>query len=529
LNATVTNLENCKKELQIEIPSQSVQSAIDTKATKYAKQLSVPGFRPGRAPVSVVKTRFFKELRDEVMSELLPQAFEEAVKEHSLKILSEPHAHDVNFGLDDSIKATFVFEAAPDFELADYKNLSLTKYVRQIGDDDVEKAIEMVRDARTEMVPVEDRTAQEGDVVSVTVSGKVDPDYMPPVEEKTDETKAEEADATEGEPSDASDADDVQAANDETVTTDEAAEHHHHDDHDPAHDHDHDEEEDDEEEEIVDEVKDVTLDIDLGGETTLAEFKEALLGANTGDNREATVTYPQDYDSPTYANRRWQYQMEVTAIRRKAVPELDDDFAKEVNEKYNTVDEFRAGMRETLEANAKHLAENRLRDEALSKLTADYSFDVPEELLKKQMQQRMTDYIQNLMSYRLDPRALDLDWQGMYEAQREQATKDLRGFFLLEKVADAEQLEVSEEAVEEEVEKMAEASGQSMSMLMARLTKENSLDTIKGQIRHQKALDLIIASADIKEVEDVENDDAEAGVATTGGDEESQAAEPVEG
>ena len=91
-------------------------------------------------------------------------------------------------------------------------------------------------------------------------------------------------------------------------------------------------------------------------------------------------------------------------------------------------------------------------------------------------------------------------------------------------------IEVSEEEVEKEVEEMAEASGQSMSMLMARLTKENALDTIKGQIRHQKALDLIIASADIKEVEDVEEEeaDAEASVAITGGDEERQAEEPVE-
>ena len=519
MNATVTNLENCKKELHIEIPSQTVQTAIDNKATKYSKQLNVPGFRPGRAPVSVVKTRFFKELRDEVMSELLPQAFEEAVKEHSLKILSEPHAHDVNFGLDDSIKATFVFETAPDFELAEYKNLSLTKYVRHIGEEDVEKAIEMLRESRAEMVPVEDRPAQEGDVVSVTVSGKVDPDYAPPVEEKTDEAKAEEAATAEGENSETAEA---QVASE----AENAEEHDHEHDHDHDHDHDHEEEED--EEEIIDEVKEESLDIDLGSETTIPEFKEALLSTNPGDTREVTVTYPKDYESKSYANRRWNYQLEVTAVKVKEMPELNDDFAKEVNEKYNNVEELRASLRENLEANAKRVSENRLRDEALTKLSVDYSFDVPEELLKKQMQQRMTDYIQNLMSYRIDPRALNLDWQGMYEEQRGQATKDLRGFFLLEKVADAEKIEVSEEEVEKEVEQMAEASGQSMSMLMARLTKENALDTIKGQIRHQKALDLIIASADIKEVEDVEEEaDAEASVAT-GGDEERQAEEPVE-
>ena len=521
MNATVTNLENCKKELHIEIPSQTVQTAIDTKATKYSKQLNVPGFRPGRAPVSVVKTRFFKELRDEVMSELLPQAFEEAVKEHSLKILSEPHAHDVNFGLDDSIKATFVFETAPDFELADYKNLSLTKFVRQIGDEDVDKAIEMLRESRAEMVPVEDRDAQAGDVVSITVSGNVDPDYLPPVEEKTDEAKAEEAAASEAEKSEEGET--VAAASEA-----EAADHAHHDHaHGHAHEHDH-EEDDEDDEEIVDEVKDVNLDIDLGSATTLEEFKEALLGTHTGDSREATVTYPKDYDSPVYANRRWHYNMEVTAVRQKEVPELNDEFAKEIDEKYNNVEELRAGLRDNLETNAKQVSENRLRDEALAKLSADYSFEVPEELLKKQMQQRMTDYIQSLMAYRIDPRAMNLDWQSMYEGQREQAIKDLRGFFLLEKVADNEKIEVSEEEVESEVEKMAEASGQSMSVLMARLTKENSLDTIKGQIRHQKALDLIIASADIKEVEDKEETDAGASVAA-GGDEESQAGESLEG
>ncbi|MEW6126937.1 MAG: trigger factor [Acidobacteriota bacterium] len=501
MNITVTDKEKCQKQLHLEIPGEVIRATVDRLAKKYSKQITIPGFRPGHAPMSIIKTRFHKELRDEAMAEVLPNAFDEAVKEHDFKVVSEPHMHEEpHFGLDDSLKATFEFEVAPSFELADYKGLSLTRHLHETSDEDVEKFINRLRENQAELVPVEERGAEEGDIVTVTLSGKADLEYTPPAEE-TDETPAaaeanadEATEAAEVEPSE-----NAEAA--EATPEDEAS--------DKA-------DEKDDEEEIINEVSGETQDVDLSNPNTLKEFKDALAGAKAGDTREVTIVYPKDYGSPSHKNRRWHYTLEVSAVRTKELPELDDEFAKGVNEKYNSVDEMNADFRQQFEEAAKKTAENHLRDEAFDKLVEAHSFEVPEGMVKKQMEQQMSNYVNQLMQMQIDPRALNLDWKKMYDDFRPAAENTIRGFFVLDRIAENEKIEVTDDDLNQELEPLAKSMNQTVAALKARLTREEGLDTIKGQIKHQKALDLVIASADVKDAEEETKEE------TTSGNEESQ-------
>src|SRR5262249_48931241 len=131
------------------------------------------GFRPGHVPKSVVKTRFRKELRDEVVSQLLPQAFGDAVKERDFKVVGEPGLDELVFGDDESIKVLFTFEVAPSFELSDYKNIELIKPIYKVTVDDFNRAIDSLREKQAELVPVEDRSSIAGDIVSVNLEGRV--------------------------------------------------------------------------------------------------------------------------------------------------------------------------------------------------------------------------------------------------------------------------------------------------------------------------------------------------------------------
>lgn len=503
MNITVTDQEHCKKQIQIEIPSNTVREEIERKATKYARQMSIPGFRPGKAPVSVIKTRFHKELRDEVMSELLPTTFDNAIKENSLKVVSEPHVHDMKYGDDDSLSATFVFEVAPEFELPDYKKLSLTKTVRKTTDEDVDKAIEMLREGRAELAPVEDRGAQAGDTVTVMLSGKADPDYVPEEsapEESTPEAPAEDAaEATDEESAAAKTtsedtskaavsekevaAAESEAKSPDAITDNAAAA------------------KEEEKAELPSEVQEESVDLQLGAEGTLKEFDEGLAGLRPGDKKTITVTYPKTYPDPAYANRRWHFDVEVSAVRAKELPPLDEEFIAGLDENLKSADELRERIRSNFEKRNTFLSEEGLRDRAIQALVEANRFEVPEQMVEKQMQQRFNDTVNRLVSSGIDVRGLQLDWKAMIESHREQARDDVRGFFLLDRIAEAENIEVTDDDVDEEVERMAEASGQSVSLLMARLTRENALDTIRGQIRHQKALDFVINSADIKEEE----------------------------
>jgi trigger factor len=512
LNITVTDLEKCQKQIKLEIPGEVVRAAIERLAKKYSKQIVLPGFRPGHAPISLVKTRFHKELRDEAMAEILPTAFDESVKENGFKVVSEPHMHEEpQFGLDDSLKATFEFEVAPAFELADYKGLQLTKHVHETKDEDVEKFINRMRENQAELVPVEDRGAQAGDLVTITLSGKADPDYNPPVEETATEASSETA--APGEAEEAAGESDAKAG-DETASegTEASAE--------PAASETSDDDEAEEKEEIFNEVTQETQDIDLGDEHTLKEFKDALTDAKSGETKQVTIDYPKDYQSPSHAGRRWHYDMEVTAVRTKELPELNDEFAKSVNEKYETVEDMRDDFRQRFEESAKKSTENELRDQAFDKLVTAHSFEVPEGMVKKQMEQQMSNYVNQLMQMQIDPRALNLDWKKMYEDFREPAEKSVRGFFVLDRIAEDEKIEVTDEDINKELEPMAKAMNQTVAALKARLTREEALDTIKGQIKHQKALDLVIASADVKEEADGKEEQKEA--ETISGNEESQ-------
>jgi trigger factor len=433
LNITVTDQEHCKKQIQIEIPADLVRAETDKLASDLARKVRVPGFRPGHVPKSVIKTRFRKELRDEVASHLLPKVLRDLVRQKEIKLVAEPKLNEMEFGDDESIRATFTVEVAPEFELSGYRGLSLTKRVYKVRDEDVEKVIEQLRYAQAELVPVEDRSAELGDVVVVNLTGRFIGNHGAEQEE----------------------------------------------------------------------VKHQEADIELGSAGLLKEFEQALVGARPGDVRNFTVEYPQDYFDEKYAGCKVAYTAEVIAIRRKELPELDDEFAKSVNDECKTLAELRAKIRSQLEQRAARRSEQELREAAIQELVDRNRFDVPEAMVSNELDSRMRSLSRNLVRGGVNPSRVNIDWEALRESHRQSAEQQVRAAFILSRIAEAENIEVSDEEFDRELERMAEGAGTSLTALKARLTKENALDTIKEQVRNHKALDFVIASANLR-VEEIE-------------------------
>lgn len=468
MNITVTDQENCKKQLRIEIPGEAVRAETDKVATQLARQVNVPGFRPGHAPKSVIKTRFRKELRDEVVSHLLPESLQKAITDKDLKVIGEPAVDELNFGDDESINVTITVSVKPEFELADYKGLPLTKRVYKIPDEEVDKEIEQLRESHAEMVPVEDRGAQAGDTVTVNIIGRFEPQ------------------AAEAKPADAETASDAEA-------TSEAAP---------------------QEDAEPKEIKQEDLDINIGGPNVLKEFTEALTGAQTGDERTFTVEYPAEYKPEHYAGRKVHYTTSVTAVRRKELPAADDEFAQSIGEQeFQSIDELRADIRKNLEHRAEHRTEEELRNAALDALVERNRFDIPEFILESQINSRFNALLDQFFASGIDPRQMQLDWAQIRAGQRERAERDVRGMFILDRIAEQENVEIGEEDINHELEDYAAHRGETVAAAKARLTKEEALDSIKEQVRHQKALDFVIASAELKteEVEGLHADEAAGG------------------
>ena len=417
--------ETCKKELVIEIPPDIVKQESEAVTRQYRRLARIPGFRPGRAPASLIRRHFQDDIRNEVVQTLLPKYFETAVKEQKMSIVGRPHFADLKFEDDSPLTCTAKFEILPEFELKEYKGLEVEQGPVDVTEDEVRKSLDDLQQRAATFEPVEGRAAQDSDYVSVNYRG------------------VDKADA-EAKPLEATEA-----------------------------------------------------MVHLSKEGSVPEFTENLLGTKAGDVRDFDVNYPEDYASKPLAGKSLSYHVEVQAVKKKVVPELDDEFAKSVSE-LKTMDELRARVSENLSAHKKYEAENEAKQNLLNQLVDTHTFPVPDTLVDGQVDAKLERLLSRLISQGIDPRSVGLDWQKLREDGRPEAEKDVRGSLILEKVAEAEAIEVKEEEVDELIRELAQERHEAPAAVKTRLTRDGELPTIERRLRNQKALDLIYRNATIK-------------------------------
>jgi trigger factor len=423
-----------RKEIKIEIDPAQIRSAYDRVSAQYSKAATIPGFRPGHAPTSVVRTRYKSEIRTEVLRELLPEAVNNAINEHSLTALGEPNVELDNTAAleklgEEPLTLKVGVEVLPEVKLENYKGLEVTRRKRPITDEDVDKMIYNLRDASASLQPVEDRPSEVGDTVTINARGKfVD---LP-----------------------------------------------------------------DEEEIKVDEVEVV-----IGGQGVQKEFTESLTGVKADDTRTFTVDYPDDFTSPGLAGKKVEYVTEVTAVRQKELPELDDEWVKSLGGEFDSVETFKTKVREDLESRATAESDHNLRDEVIRKLLAAHPFEVPQSLIEQQTQHRLEGVVRQMMSRGIDPRSQELNWESAREELKGQAEEDVRSSMLLDEIAETENIDISDEEIDAEIESIASASRQTKEQVRAALTKDGGERSIAHRLRSRKALDLLIENANITDAE----------------------------
>jgi trigger factor len=244
------------------------------------------------------------------------------------------------------------------------------------------------------------------------------------------------------------------------------------------------------------------VDIVLGGEGVLPDFNEQLTGVRPDEAKTFTVAYPEDFNAQGLAGKTIEYTATVTAVRRKEVPELDDEWVKSLGEEeVESVEQLRARVRENLTKTAEHESEHRLRDEVLSRLIEQHRFDVPETIVSYQSNQILQSMVRDMMQRGMDPRSQDVNWEAMRDLVRERASDDVRGSMLLERVAEAENIEVSQEEVDSEIQSLAEGSRQSVEQVRAALTKQGGERSIADRLRNRKALDFLVRHANVRDEE----------------------------
>ncbi|MEO5936485.1 MAG: trigger factor [Terriglobales bacterium] len=447
--------EACRREVKVEVSAEQVSQATEKILRKFQKMARIPGFRAGKVPVSIIKGRFMDDVRSEVVEALVPEHFRQAVDKEGYLPVSQPRITDLHFKEGEPLKFTAVFEVLPEIEVKGYKGLKAEKKDISVSEAELEEALKTLQERQASYDAEEDRELKEGDYANISFSGRAQGTKA--IAEKKAEIAAKKESA-EGDDTDNK----VQEVINAAVETEAAK---------PV------------------EVNDVLVEI--GGKNTVKEFTDNLRGAKPGDERSFEVTYPDDFKDQRLAGQVMAYDVKVQGVKKKTLPELDDAFAKELGE-FATLDDLKRRIRENMEAERKHEVQHAEKEKLIDELVAKNGFPVPQALVERQIDVRLERGLRALAAQGMreeDMKRMNLP--RLRAGQKDAAVREVKASLLLDKIAELENLEVTDEDINKEVEAAAEQTRQPVEALRARLTKEGSLDRIKDRLRNEKALDFL--------------------------------------
>jgi trigger factor len=232
--------------------------------------------------------------------------------------------------------------------------------------------------------------------------------------------------------------------------------------------------------------------IEIGGKNTVVEFNQNLTGASAGEDRSFDVVYPADANDERLAGKTFTYNVKVQSVKQKTLPELNDDFAKELGAEFTTLEEVKTRIREGMEQERKHAAEHEAKDKLVEELVKANELEVPESLVERQIDIRLERGLRALTQQGMRPEDIKkMDFERLRVGQREQALGDVKAQLLLEKVAEEEKIEVSNEEIDKEVEALAMQAKQPVEAIRTRLTQDGALDRIRIRLRNEKTLDFL--------------------------------------
>jgi trigger factor len=240
--------------------------------------------------------------------------------------------------------------------------------------------------------------------------------------------------------------------------------------------------------------KDVS--IELGAKANPPGFDAQLLGLEVGAIRSFDVHYPNDYPIGELPSTDVSYTVTVKGVKRRVLPELDDEFAKDLGE-FETLEALKARVRDDLEHEAKLAADREVRAALMKQLAARVPFEVPASLVQREIDRRLEDFARRLIDQNVDPRQAGIDWNAFRESQRDVAREAVAAALALDEVTRRQQLEVTEDEVGREVSRYAERTGRTPAAVRAALEKEGGLSRVYAGLRREKSIDFVMSRVTI--------------------------------
>lgn len=413
------------REIAVEVDAETVSKSFRGVVKKYQKLARIPGFRVGKVPETVIKSRFAKEVRQEVLEELVSERFRLAIEEQKLSPVSQPQLTNLMLADGAPLQFKAAFEIKPEIDVTGYDSIHVAKPDTTLTDAEYATELARIMDQHGTVEPVEeDRPLVDGDWTEIEFKGEI---------QELAQVVGEEAERPAQEP-----------------------------------------------------IQGDDVLIEVGGTNTLAAFTDALRGQKVGQEMTFEVTYPADFGEPKLAGQTVKYDVKVKSIKKKSYPEKDADFASQLGD-YESWEDFETKLREMAAGRKKDGMEGHARDQMVEQMIAKFQFPVPETFVQQQIDARLERGLRALAQQGMKPEDMrKLDFGRLREAQRDQAVNEVKASLILDKLAEIEGIKVTDEDMERELFMASLQAREPLETLRARMVQDGSLDRMREQMTREK-------------------------------------------
>lgn len=427
MNVKVENTENKNEvKLSFEVEAEKFDEAMKKVYVKTAKYFTVPGFRKGKAPMQMVENRYGSEIfYEDTFNELVPEIYEEAIKENKIEAVSRPDIDITQIGKGKKLVFTAVVQTKPEVTLGKYKGIELKKIEYNVSDKDIEHELGHMAEHNSRLVTIEDRPVEKGDIAVIDFEGFLD-----------------------GEP--------FQGGK---------AEKH---------------------------------ELEIGSNTFIPGFEDQVIGMKIEEEKDINVTFPEDYFSKELAGRPVIFKVKLHEIKKKELPKMDDEFAKDVSE-FDTLEELKNSIKEKLQTENETKAKYETEDAAIKAVCDEVKLDIPSGMIETEVDNMVKDVEQ-----RLQYQGLTLEQyyslSGKTEAQmrdemKETAEKNVKARLVMEAIIKAEDIKPEESEVEEKLKEMAKSYNKTEEEMLKNTYLK---DYITNNMKYEKAVKFIVDNAKLK-------------------------------
>ncbi len=431
MNVVFEQLPNCLANLRVEVTPDAVKTTWEKVALDYTQYAKLPGFRPGKAPRGVVEKKYGKEIREEVTKQVLSDACRSAIAERKLRVLQLSDVEEVEWGNDRSLKFKATLILHPDFELPDYKGIAVTVPSAEVKDEEIDAALENLRDQQADFPEVEPtRPAAMEDYVVV--------DYAGTIEGEPVHTKFPKA----GKPL---------SQNDDFW-------------------------------------------IKMTEEAFFPGFCAQLVGANVGDTREFEIEVPSDFPVEGMPGTKIHYKVTLKGIKSRVLPDVDDAFADGIA-KGKSLGELRILVREELQRQKHTSIDTARRNSVMSALIAKVECELPTHLVRQQTQAILRDIVRENETRGVTQEVIKENERELIGSAAQSARDRIKGTFVLLRIAEQEGIRVTEAELKQSILAMARRYDMTFEKMLKELQKRNAIDQISEDVLTAKTLEFVASHA----------------------------------